>query len=123
MVLAMKIISLGFDVSSGTITELPGVIAYTGYVFQVGTVIFGPWISYQDYIHITTTHKAEKKLVSVLSNLSILYVHNVCEKKFVLKLGIFQISLSCSDFKISLLNACASNLALFRNKGPTHGNA
>ena len=65
MILSMKIISLGFDVSSGAIVELPGVIEYSGYVFQVGSVMFGPWISYQQYIHLLSSHKVEKKLVSI----------------------------------------------------------
>lgn len=49
MMLAMKLISLAFDLDSGAVRELPGIWDYAGYVLHVGSVIFGPWISYQDY--------------------------------------------------------------------------
>lgn len=49
MVLAMKIVSLAFDLDSGTVSELPNFSEYVGYSLHVGTVIFGPWTSYQSY--------------------------------------------------------------------------
>lgn len=49
MVLSMKIISLAFDFGSGAIIDLPNVFEFMGYCFHVGTVIFGPWVSYGDY--------------------------------------------------------------------------
>ncbi|PVD24900.1 hypothetical protein C0Q70_15393 [Pomacea canaliculata] len=49
MILSMKIISVAFDYGSGAIIDLPNMAEYVGYCFHVGTVIFGPWISYQDY--------------------------------------------------------------------------
>ena len=49
MVLAMKLISLAFDLDSGAVRDLPSFWDYVGYLFHVGTVIFGPWISYHDY--------------------------------------------------------------------------
>ncbi|KAK7503550.1 hypothetical protein BaRGS_00005089 [Batillaria attramentaria] len=49
MVLSMKIISLAFDFGSGAIIDLPNIFEFTGYCFHVGTVIFGPWVSYEDY--------------------------------------------------------------------------
>lgn len=50
IILSMKLIGLAFDISSEK-TDLPGGATYLGYVFCVGTVIFGPWTSYHDYLH------------------------------------------------------------------------
>ena len=49
MILAMKLISLAFDLDSGAIRDMPGVWDYAGYSLHVGSVIFGPWISFQEY--------------------------------------------------------------------------
>lgn len=49
MILSMKIISLAFDYGKGSIIDLPNIFEFTGYCFHVGTVIFGPWVSYEDY--------------------------------------------------------------------------
>ncbi|KAK6177121.1 hypothetical protein SNE40_015288 [Patella caerulea] len=50
MILSMKLISLGFDWSSGAIERLPSILEFSGYCLHVGSVIFGPWFSYKDYI-------------------------------------------------------------------------
>lgn len=52
MILAMKVISLSFDSDIGTIQDVPSPLAFSGYVFNVGTCVFGPWVSYKDYIAI-----------------------------------------------------------------------
>lgn len=49
MVVAMKVISLGFDLDRGAVVELPSPAEFLGYLFFVGTVIFGPWISFSTY--------------------------------------------------------------------------
>lgn len=49
MVVAMKVISLGFDLDRGAVVGLPSPAEFLGYVFFVGTVIFGPWISFSSY--------------------------------------------------------------------------
>ncbi|GFO15600.1 cysteine n-palmitoyltransferase porcupine [Plakobranchus ocellatus] len=49
IILSMKIISLGIDIGSGEIPDVPNVFEYMGYCFNVGSVIFGPWISYTQY--------------------------------------------------------------------------
>ena len=49
MVLSMKLISLAFDFGSGAIIDLPNIFEFMGYSFHVGTVIFGPWVSYHEY--------------------------------------------------------------------------
>lgn len=60
MMLAMKLISLAFDLDSGVVRELPGMWNYAGYALHVGSVIFGPWIGYQDYA--TLLHSPEERL-------------------------------------------------------------
>lgn len=50
MILAMKLISLAFDLDSGVVRDLPSLAHYGGYLFHVGSVLFGPWISYHDYM-------------------------------------------------------------------------
>lgn len=49
MVVAMKAISLAFDLDKGTVGILPSPAEFLGYVLFVGTVIFGPWISFSSY--------------------------------------------------------------------------
>ncbi|KAK3102736.1 hypothetical protein FSP39_013537 [Pinctada imbricata] len=51
IILSMKVIGLAFDISNGQVL-LPDVPSYLGYCLCVGTVIFGPWISFQDYMNI-----------------------------------------------------------------------
>ncbi|XP_076022667.1 protein-serine O-palmitoleoyltransferase porcupine-like [Genypterus blacodes] len=49
MVVAMKAISLAFDMDRGTVTCLPSPFEFLGYILFVGTVVFGPWISFSSY--------------------------------------------------------------------------
>ncbi|XP_068454478.1 protein-serine O-palmitoleoyltransferase porcupine-like [Clinocottus analis] len=49
MVVAMKAISLAFDLDRGTVGTLPSLAEFLGYVLFVGTVVFGPWISFSTY--------------------------------------------------------------------------
>ncbi|KAH9490585.1 hypothetical protein Btru_033593 [Bulinus truncatus] len=49
IILSMKVISLGVDIAQGSVATLPNVVNYAGYCFNVGTVIFGPWVSYSQY--------------------------------------------------------------------------
>lgn len=58
----MKVIGLGFDISSGVI-PLPSVTDYMAYIFNAGNVIFGPWLSFQDFKSIYSTN-VSKCLVS-----------------------------------------------------------
>lgn len=50
IILSMKIIGVGFDHGNGTVEKLPDVAQFLGYCLNVGSVIFGPWVSYQDYL-------------------------------------------------------------------------
>ncbi|XP_076338388.1 protein-serine O-palmitoleoyltransferase por isoform X2 [Tachypleus tridentatus] len=49
MIVTMKIISLAFDIDSGLVS-LPNPLECLGYFLCVGTVIFGPWISFTGYM-------------------------------------------------------------------------
>ncbi|XP_071082740.1 protein-serine O-palmitoleoyltransferase porcupine-like [Haliotis cracherodii] len=57
MILSMKIISVSFDLGNGTVTSLPTIFEFLGYSLNVGTVVFGPWVSYQDYMTILEQNK------------------------------------------------------------------
>ncbi|KAM4021295.1 protein-serine O-palmitoleoyltransferase porcupine isoform 3-T4 [Anomaloglossus baeobatrachus] len=50
MIVAMKAVSLGFDVDRGIVRSIPSPVEFMGYVYFVGTVIFGPWISFTSYL-------------------------------------------------------------------------
>ncbi|KAI8504060.1 hypothetical protein Bbelb_181280 [Branchiostoma belcheri] len=52
MILAMKIISLGFDLDSGVVQATPSFLEYSGYCCFLGTSAFGPWISYNNYLQV-----------------------------------------------------------------------
>lgn len=45
----MKAISLAFDLDRGAVGNLPSPAEFLGYILFVGTVIFGPWISFSTY--------------------------------------------------------------------------
>lgn len=49
MVIAMKAISLAFDLDRGAVNTLPSAAEFLGYLLFVGTVIFGPWINFSAY--------------------------------------------------------------------------
>lgn len=48
MIIAMKLISLAVDVDAGCY-KMPPLLQSVGYLFHVGTCIFGPWVSFLDY--------------------------------------------------------------------------
>lgn len=49
MVVAMKAISLAFDLDRGAVSSLPSPPEFLGYVLFVGTIVFGPWVSFSCY--------------------------------------------------------------------------
>ncbi|XP_029013296.1 protein-serine O-palmitoleoyltransferase porcupine-like [Betta splendens] len=53
MVVAMKAISLAFDLDRGAVSSLPSPLHFLSYVLFVGTVVFGPWISFSSYKNAT----------------------------------------------------------------------
>lgn len=65
MVVAMKAISLAFDLDRGVVGGVPSPVEFMGYIYFVGTVIFGPWISFNSY----KDALEGRKLVSALGGL------------------------------------------------------
>uniref|UniRef100_A0A3Q3LVA1 Protein-serine O-palmitoleoyltransferase porcupine-like n=1 Tax=Mastacembelus armatus TaxID=205130 RepID=A0A3Q3LVA1_9TELE len=57
MVVAMKAISLAFDLDRGAVGSLPSAAEFLGYVLFVGTVVFGPWISFASYKNATESRQ------------------------------------------------------------------
>jgi porcupine-like protein len=50
MILMMKLISFSFDIDNFQIRE-NDLISYMDYLLSINTSIFGPWISYNDYLN------------------------------------------------------------------------
>lgn len=50
MVVAMKVISLAFDLDRGTVSSLPSPSQFLGYTLFVGSAVFGPWTSFSHYL-------------------------------------------------------------------------
>lgn len=50
MIVAMKAVSLGFDLDRGKVGAVPSPVEFMGYLYFVGTIVFGPWISFQSYL-------------------------------------------------------------------------
>jgi hypothetical protein len=50
MILMMKLISFSFDIDNFQIRE-NDLISYMDYLLSINTSIFGPWISYGDYLN------------------------------------------------------------------------
>uniref|UniRef100_A0AAY5LD18 Protein-serine O-palmitoleoyltransferase porcupine n=1 Tax=Esox lucius TaxID=8010 RepID=A0AAY5LD18_ESOLU len=64
MVVAMKAISLAFDLDRGVLVDVPSPVEFMGYIYFVGTVIFGPWISFSSYREATEGRKLVSSLLS-----------------------------------------------------------
>ncbi|RXN34511.1 serine O-palmitoleoyltransferase porcupine-like protein [Labeo rohita] len=69
MVVAMKAVSLAFDLDKGIVEKFPSPVEFMGYIYFVGTVIFGPWISFSSYMDAVESRKLSVSwfLKSVLS--------------------------------------------------------
>ncbi|XP_054281260.1 protein-serine O-palmitoleoyltransferase porcupine [Macrosteles quadrilineatus] len=52
MLVVMKVVSIAFDLDSGSLRSFPSVWEYCGYVLCVGTSVFGVWCSFNDYLNI-----------------------------------------------------------------------
>lgn len=51
MVVAMKAISLAFDLDRGAVSSLPSPSQFFGYTLFVGNAVFGPWITFSSYMN------------------------------------------------------------------------
>nr|XP_054750960.1 protein-serine O-palmitoleoyltransferase porcupine-like [Lytechinus pictus] len=69
MILLMKVISVGFDLDQGILSSLPDIFEYFGYTFCVGTCIFGPWVSFSNYMAMLQPHQLNLQwFVHVITN-------------------------------------------------------
>lgn len=50
MIVAMKAVSLGFDLDRGEVGAVPSPVEFMGYLYFVGTIVFGPWIPFHNYL-------------------------------------------------------------------------
>lgn len=62
MIVAMKAVSLGFDLDRGEVPTIPSPVEFMGYIYFVGTVIFGPWFRFRTYLQAVES----RKIVSAL---------------------------------------------------------
>ncbi|XP_074063022.1 protein-serine O-palmitoleoyltransferase porcupine isoform X3 [Macrotis lagotis] len=51
MIVAMKAVSLGFDLDRGELGAVPSPVEFMGYLYFVGTIVFGPWLHFRSYLH------------------------------------------------------------------------
>lgn len=52
MVVLMKLVSVGFDLDASSIPALPGPLEFLGYTLNPGTILFGPWLSFNSYMQV-----------------------------------------------------------------------
>ncbi|XP_070597333.1 protein-serine O-palmitoleoyltransferase porcupine isoform X4 [Erythrolamprus reginae] len=57
MIVAMKAVSLGFDLDRGEVATIPSPVEFMGYIYFVGTVIFGPWFRFRTYLQAVESRK------------------------------------------------------------------
>uniref|UniRef100_A0A8C6XKE1 Protein-serine O-palmitoleoyltransferase porcupine n=1 Tax=Naja naja TaxID=35670 RepID=A0A8C6XKE1_NAJNA len=57
MIVAMKAVSLGFDLDRGEVPTIPSPVEFMGYIYFVGTVIFGPWFRFRTYLQAVESRK------------------------------------------------------------------
>lgn len=69
MVAAMKIISIAFDQSTEGVGRVP-IQNYLGYIFCPANLIYGPWISYRDYLStmVSRSFRISRSLKWILIN-------------------------------------------------------
>ncbi|XP_039273180.2 protein-serine O-palmitoleoyltransferase porcupine-like [Styela clava] len=51
LLLSMKSISLAFSLDNKNVLKPPSVFSYMGYCMHSGTLVFGPWVEYKDYVN------------------------------------------------------------------------
>lgn len=54
MIMVMKVISIAIDTNNTN--NLPDIYSYTSYMFCGITCLFGPWMSFKDYISLRTSN-------------------------------------------------------------------
>ncbi|XP_068247686.1 protein-serine O-palmitoleoyltransferase porcupine-like [Palaemon carinicauda] len=49
MIILMKIVSVGYDLDATSLSSHPSILEMAGYIMNPGTIIFGPWTSFDTY--------------------------------------------------------------------------
>ncbi|XP_038603866.1 protein-serine O-palmitoleoyltransferase porcupine isoform X2 [Tachyglossus aculeatus] len=63
MIVAMKAVSLGFDLDRGEVAAIPSPVEFMGYLYFVGTIIFGPWIRFDSYLQAVESRELSRPWV------------------------------------------------------------
>ncbi|GAB6029143.1 hypothetical protein CHUAL_004920 [Chamberlinius hualienensis] len=127
MIIVMKVVSVAFDLDHQSKSTMPPLLQFISFCFSPSTIIFGPWISYSDFLKMMTQKNTDnmfwiaklvKCLVLSLSFLSIstcwshwlfgfsestVYVSLVT--KWMLAYG-DALSYRCSHYFVSYLSEC-----------------
>ncbi|CAH2007875.1 unnamed protein product [Acanthoscelides obtectus] len=72
MIFSMKMISLVDDIERESII-LPSFTNFFGYIFSSANILFGPWISFQDYMHLYR-QPTKKNILWVLSTIKQVFI-------------------------------------------------
>lgn len=67
MIVAMKAVSLGFDLDRGEVPAIPSPVEFMGYIYFIGTVIFGPWFRFRTYQQAVESRRMVSSLSCVYS--------------------------------------------------------
>ncbi|XP_072345100.1 protein-serine O-palmitoleoyltransferase porcupine-like [Scyliorhinus torazame] len=125
MIVAMKAISLGFDLDQATVPAMPSPVEFMGYIYFVGTVIFGPWISFGSYLQAMESKRMGLSfhLAAVLLSLGfITYIEHVLRKRLAAIFSACILSKRCpatcshqnkSNFLVCLINLIFGLLSVF----------
>lgn len=118
MILIMKQISLAFDVDQGLVPNLPNVLQYSGYAFCAGSVIFGPFTTYQEYNQVLEGKKINVWwIIGVLRSFVVAFccvVISVCIAPYIFSEGSFKwliayqsaLSFRFSHYFVSFISEC-----------------
>ncbi|XP_062502747.1 protein-serine O-palmitoleoyltransferase porcupine-like [Corticium candelabrum] len=52
MIVAMKTISIGFDLDECRLNEIPGIVAFSGFVLSPANSVFGPFVQYRMHLNL-----------------------------------------------------------------------
>ncbi|KAK3701727.1 hypothetical protein QZH41_018889 [Actinostola sp. cb2023] len=120
MILAMKIISIAFDIDQGLISKIPNPLEYCGYALSASSIIFGPFMSYDNYLYILAGQRLTFSwLLGVIRSAILCYIcliHSVCIAPYMFAendhkwLVAYQSAMSFrfSHYFVSYLSECTS---------------
>ncbi|XP_031561712.1 protein-serine O-palmitoleoyltransferase porcupine-like [Actinia tenebrosa] len=120
MILAMKIISIAFDSDQGLLSKTPNPLEYFGYALSANAVIFGPFMSYENYSQILAGKRLSFSwFFGVLRSFVLCYVcliYSVCISPYIFAqndhkwLVAYQTAMSFrfSHYFVSYMSECTS---------------